>query len=46
MNTTDEAVRIPAPGRLLLAGSPVGPTNGSHGASLEPAANTTVWWAV
>ncbi|MFD7617358.1 hypothetical protein [Streptomyces sp. NPDC059802] len=46
MNTSDEAVRIPAPGRLLLASSPVGPTNGSHGASFELDANATVWWTV
>ncbi|MEE1768144.1 alpha-amylase family glycosyl hydrolase [Streptomyces sp. JV185] len=45
-NTTDEAVRIPAPGRLLLASSPVGPANGSHGASFELDANATVWWTV
>lgn len=46
MNTTDGAVRIPAPGRLLLAGSPVGRTHGSHSASFGPAANTTVRWTV
>ncbi|GAA1310790.1 hypothetical protein GCM10009647_033980 [Streptomyces sanglieri] len=46
MNTTDEAVRIPAPGHLLLAGFPIGPTNGSHGASFELDANATVWWTV
>ncbi|MFE7352025.1 DUF3459 domain-containing protein [Streptomyces sp. NPDC057543] len=46
LNTTDGAVRIPAPGRLLLAGSPVGRTNGSHSASFGPAANTTGWWTV
>lgn len=41
-NTTDEAVRILAPGRPLLAGFPIGPTNGSHGAAFEPDANATV----
>ncbi|MFI5773984.1 hypothetical protein ACIA74_36820 [Streptomyces sp. NPDC051658] len=46
MNTTDEAVHIPAPGRLLLAGSPVDPTNGSQCASFELDANAAVWWTV
>ncbi|MFE6683376.1 hypothetical protein [Streptomyces sp. NPDC057729] len=46
MNTVDETERIPAPGRPLLAGPSVGPTNGSHGASFELAENTTMWWTV
>ncbi|MFC1420595.1 glycoside hydrolase family 13 protein [Streptacidiphilus cavernicola] len=41
-NTADQAVRIAAPGRLLLASAPVTVLDGE----LLLPADTTVWWAV
>ncbi|TGA87993.1 DUF3459 domain-containing protein, partial [Streptomyces sp. MZ04] len=41
-NTTGAAVRIPAPGRILLANAEVETTDGK----VELPADTTVWWAV
>ncbi|WP_406001267.1 glycoside hydrolase family 13 protein [Streptomyces sp. NBC_00829] len=42
VNTTGTAVRIPAPGRVLLASSAVSVSDGE----VELPADTTVWWAV
>ncbi|MFG3256109.1 glycoside hydrolase family 13 protein [Streptomyces sp. NPDC048172] len=41
LNTRDEPVEIPAPGRLLLASAPVGEDAGTA----RIAANSCVWWA-
>ncbi|MEU1021739.1 glycoside hydrolase family 13 protein [Streptomyces sp. NPDC005904] len=41
-NTTGATVRIPAPGRVLLANTPVQVVDGKA----ELPADTTVWWAV
>ncbi len=41
-NTTGATVRIPAPGRVLLANTPVEVVDGKA----ELSADTTVWWAV
>ncbi|MER6997864.1 DUF3459 domain-containing protein, partial [Streptomyces sp. NPDC000410] len=41
-NTTGEPVRIPAPGDVLLASSPVVTT----GETVVLPADTTVWWTV
>ncbi|WP_425837128.1 glycoside hydrolase family 13 protein [Streptomyces fractus] len=40
VNTTDTAVRIPAPGTVLLASTPVAADDGH----MELPADTTVWW--
>ncbi|MFF3242419.1 glycoside hydrolase family 13 protein [Streptomyces sp. NPDC002870] len=42
VNTTGAAVRIPAPGRVLLAGSAVEPADGEA----ELPADSAVWWTV
>ncbi|MFC4610055.1 glycoside hydrolase family 13 protein [Streptomyces maoxianensis] len=42
VNTTGAAVRIPAPGRVLLAGSAVEPADGE----VELPADSAVWWTV
>ncbi|MEU6844233.1 alpha-glucosidase, partial [Streptomyces sp. NPDC046716] len=41
VNTTGTAVRIPAPGAVLLASSPVTVADGE----IELPADCTVWWA-
>ncbi|MFJ2212497.1 alpha-amylase family glycosyl hydrolase [Streptomyces sp. NPDC101062] len=45
VNTTGTAVRIPAPGELLLASGPVDAGNTAPGAEFELPADTTVWWS-
>ncbi|MFK0195570.1 glycoside hydrolase family 13 protein [Kitasatospora sp. NPDC090308] len=42
VNTTGEGVRIPAPGRLLLASAETGPAENG----VELPADSTAWWAV
>ncbi|MFC0597251.1 glycoside hydrolase family 13 protein [Streptomyces palmae] len=45
LNTTSAPVRLPAPGRLLLASGPL-PMDGTEGAEIELPADTAAWWAV
>ncbi|GGT25631.1 glycoside hydrolase family 13 protein [Streptomyces purpureus] len=45
VNTTEKAVRLPAPGRLLLASAHLASEDGPDG-TVEVPADTAAWWAV